>query len=506
MKLKDILILAVLIPLFAAPEAPCGAPKPVMVHYLPWFQSPYSLGTGSWGAHWTGDGIASAYQSNPFFYFDPNLTTNGEAEIASWYYPLTGPYDSLDPAVLEYHVLLMKLGGIDGVIVDWYGPDNYYDYAINNQRTLALFNYIRKAGLKFSLCYEDATMQAEINGGSMNGVSVTAGNAIAHAQQTLLYAQTNFFTDPSFLRLSNAPVFLNFGPQYFTTSSDWTSIFSVLNASNQPAFYTEDNRLSPVGAGAFDWPPMSQSSGNPLTLSSNQLQSYLISFEQKAQSQAWPGFVSSAFPRFHDIYAQVGGTSLGYLDDASGNTLTSTLRRAMTNNSSVVQIVTWNDFGEGTIVEPTVAGSGPTTEYGYADLGIIQDLRRQYLDPSFAYHTNDLALALQLYNLRKQYGSSPVLSAEMNRIFTNIVSGQVSTAKLQLAGMASGQPVIYGLSYDGVQLQFMIGGYVASSVQVQMSTNLTTWQTVQTFPPSTILSVFRTNSTQTLCSFFKLQE
>ena len=33
-----------------------------------------------------------------------------------------------DPAVLEYHVLLMKLGGIDGVIVDWYGQDNYYDY------------------------------------------------------------------------------------------------------------------------------------------------------------------------------------------------------------------------------------------------------------------------------------------------------------------------------------------------------------------------------------------
>ena len=253
-----------------------------------------ALAIGEW--HWTGWG-----------YFNPNVinTTNGEQEIASWYYPLIGPYDSVDPAVLEYHVLLMKLAGIDGVIVDWYGQDNYYDYGINNQRTLALFNYTRKAGLKFSLCYEDATIQAEINGGSMNGITVTAGNAIAHAQQTMLYAQTNFFTDPSFLRLSNAPVLLNFGPQYFHNSSDWISIFSVLNATNQPAFFTEDNRLSPAGTGAFDWPPMWISGGGTNTLTPAQLQSYLVSFEQNAGG--WPGFVSSAFPRFHDIYAQTGG-------------------------------------------------------------------------------------------------------------------------------------------------------------------------------------------------------
>ena len=360
-----------------------------------------------------------------------------------------------------------------------------------------MFNYTRKAGLKFSLCYEDATVQAEITGGPKNGITVTADNAIAHAQQTMLYAETNFFTDPSFLRLSNAPVFLNFGPQYFHNSSDWTSIFSVLNASNQPAFFTEDNRLA-TGKGAFNWPPMSQSSGNPLTLSSNQLQTYLTSFELNAKNQAWPSFVSSAFPRFRDIYAQIGGTSLGVLDDANGNTLTSTLSRAMTNNSAVVQIVTWNDFGEGTMVEPT-------REYGYRDLGIIQDFRRQYTDANFSYHTNDLAMAFRFYNLRKQYGNSPAISAELNRIFTNIVSKAVSTANLQLTGIESNKPVIYNLSYDGVQLRFLIGGYVASSVQVQMSTNLTTWQTVQTFAVSTNLSVFSTATTQVVCRFFKVQ-
>jgi hypothetical protein len=480
-KFRSILILAVFTPfLFTAPEVAHGAPKPVMVHYMPWFVSqPYS---GSWGWHWTMN------------HFNPNVVnTNGEQEIASWYYPLIGPYDSVDPAVLEYHVLLMKLAGIDGVIVDWYGMDNFNDYAVNNQRTLALFNYTRKAGLKFSLCYEDATIQHEID-----GKYITAGAAISHAQQTMLYVQTNFFSDASFLRLSNAPVLLNFGPQYFYNSSDWTSIFSVLNATNQPAFFTEDNRLA-VGSGAFDWPPMWMSGGGTNTLTAAQLQSYLVSFELKAKNQAWPGFVSSAFPRFHDIYAQAGvGSSYGYLDDANGSTFTNTLSRAMTNNSAIVQIVTWNDFGEGTMVEPT-------REYGYRDLGIVQDLRRQCLDPSFSYHTNDLAMAFRFYNLRKQYGSTPAIAAELNRIFTNIVSKAVSTADLQLTGIESNKPVIYNLSYDGVQLRFLIGGYVASSVQVQMSTNLTTWQTAQTFAVSTNLSVFSTATTQAVCRFFKVQ-
>jgi len=46
-------------------------------------------------------------------HFNPDVITNRKHQIASWYYPLIGPYDSLDPAVLEYHVLLMKLAGID---------------------------------------------------------------------------------------------------------------------------------------------------------------------------------------------------------------------------------------------------------------------------------------------------------------------------------------------------------------------------------------------------------
>jgi hypothetical protein len=271
----------------------------------------------------------------------------------------------------------------------------------------------------------------------------------------------------------------------------------VLNATNQPAFFTEDNRY-PVGKGAFDWPPMSLSGGGTNTLTSNQLNGYLNNFE--VQGSGWPAYISSAFPRFHDIYSQAGvGSSYGYLDDNNGLTFQQTLQRALTNHSAIIQLVTWNDYGEGTIIEPTV-------DFGYRDLGVVQNFRRQYLNPAFPYHTNDLALANQFYTLRKQYVNNAVITAELERVFTNIVQGKLASASTELNGIAANKPVIYGLTSSTNHFQFCVGGYLSSGAQVLMSTNLagSFWHTVQTFPASTNPPVFVTNFSQTRC-FFRVQ-
>src|SRR5262249_36175151 len=103
-------------------------PRPqFLVHYMPWFVSkPVS---GAWGWHWT------------MGHFDPERSdSQGRQDIASHYYPLIGPYDSADPDVLEYHTLLMKIAGIDGVIADWYGSEDVNDYAMIHHRTSLLLN------------------------------------------------------------------------------------------------------------------------------------------------------------------------------------------------------------------------------------------------------------------------------------------------------------------------------------------------------------------------------
>lgn len=412
-------LLALLLPAITGGSAAAAATpgtKPVMVYYMPWYAAkPFDT---EWGWHWTMD------------HFNPDkITTSGERDIASWYYPLIGPYDSADPAVLEYHVLLMKLAGINGVIVDWYGSTDYFDYSAVNQNTARLFEYTRKAGLKFAICYEDQTIQRLID-----GKRLTAADAVRHAQQEMLYLQTNFFCDPSYFRLDGRPLLENFGPQYFLASSNWDEIFSVLEASNRPAFFTEDNRLA-SGLGAFDWPPMwlSQQPGTGGVLSEASLKGYLYGFENK--SAEWPACISSAFPRFHDIYQRAGTRNYwGYLGDHDGNTLRETLNRALTNNSALVQIVTWNDFGEGTTIEPT-------REYGFRDLQLIQGLCRQKSGEDALAATNDLTFALRFYNLRRETGTNATESSVLDRVFREIAAGQEDSAFHDLAELEARQRV-----------------------------------------------------------------
>jgi hypothetical protein len=237
----------------------------------------------------------------------------------------------------------------------------------------------------------------------------------------MLCAQTNFFADTSYLRRpDHRPVLLNFGPSYFKSNDDWRGIFSVLEPTNRPAFFMLDQRL-PIAEGGYDWPPMHLSQTNGGVLTQKALEDYLDHFEASARS--WPASISSAFPRFQDYYRQAGvGPSLGSLDDADGKTFRFTLTRALTNHSAMVQIVTWNDFGEGTVVEPTA-------EYGYRDLGVIQDLRRKHLDPAFQYRAEDFALALKFYQLRRKHEGSARASAKLDEVFAQVVSGELKSAR-----------------------------------------------------------------------------
>ena len=114
----------------------------VYVHFMPWFETD-KTNNGKWPFHWTMNTR------------DPNVVdVTGKRQIASHYYPLTGPYASGDAAILDYQCLLMKYCGVDGVMVDWYGINSDNDIAKHKSNTEALANAIAKAGLKMAIVYE----------------------------------------------------------------------------------------------------------------------------------------------------------------------------------------------------------------------------------------------------------------------------------------------------------------------------------------------------------------
>lgn len=90
----------------------------VLAHYYTWYTTPWGAGK-AWG-HWAAEGPSSLLDrpQNP----DTLLFPPAIREIGSACYPLIGPYDSMSPEVVRWHIRLAKAAGIDAFLVDWWGP------------------------------------------------------------------------------------------------------------------------------------------------------------------------------------------------------------------------------------------------------------------------------------------------------------------------------------------------------------------------------------------------
>jgi hypothetical protein len=343
----------------------------ILVHDMPWFESkPVS---GAWGWHWT------------MGRFDPERSApDGRRKIASHDYPLIGPYDSADPDVLEYHTLLMRIEGIDGVIADWYGSEDVNDYAMIHRRTALLFEAAGRRGLSFALCYEDRALKA-----MAERKKLTPAQVIEHARTHLRFCDENWFKERWYVTWQGEPLLLVFGPDYLT-SKQWESVFSGMP---RPPAYFSLHEHRPPAIGSFAWPPMWASKDG--VLDAKGLDAYLDRFDRQDGPR-----IGCAFPGFHDIYQQAGvQPSHGYLDPRDGETFRHTLGRATASGAPIVQIATWNDFGEGTCIEPT-------REYGYRYLEAIQDARRRSVGESFSFRQDDLRLPIRIHALRKSMARS----------------------------------------------------------------------------------------------------
>jgi hypothetical protein len=388
------------------PDIPEPERPLLMAHYMPWYQTPFV--SDRWGWHWTMD------RFNPFL-----TDENGRPQIASYTMPLTGPYDSSDDDLLEYQVLLMYLAGIDGVIVDWYGIEDFWDYAQLNANTQQLYRHVQKAGLRFAICYEDQTIQHMVE-----NKHLPVQDVYAHGQDVMRYLEQTWFGEDAYLTVLDRPVLLTFGPQYYQSGADWEQLFSVLET--RPALITLDDHGVSADLSSYPWPPMW--AGKEGVLSQEQLEQYLAQFYQEAERGEY--LVAGAFPGFRDIYKQAGiAEEERSLDPRDGETFRYTLQVALEAKPDVIQLITWNDYGETTSIEPT-------EEHGYQYLERVQEVRRETDPDGFPYTADDLRLPLRLFELRKKHAKDAELNAQLDLISDAILDGDLGRARSLLGGYA----------------------------------------------------------------------
>ncbi len=377
----------------------------IFAHYMPWYGSKEI--SGAWGWHWTMD------------HFDPDTVQwHGKREAASHDYPLIGLYDSGDRDALECHALLMKFSGIDGVILDWYGKRDFYDYATVHRNSEKLIPFLKKAGLKFAVCYEDQSV-----GHMIKGKAIAESEGVGEGKKTIAWLRENWFADESYLQVKGKPVMLVFGPQHYSREQ-WSE---VTKESDAAVYALPAHAEKNANDASFFWPPVRGGEWIHQPQWQKELQEF---YESGAENR-----IGVAFPGFHDIYEKAGlHDSYGRIHARDGATFAETLSMALKSPAEFCQIATWNDFGEGTVIEPT-------TQNGYR---YVEELQRQ---SGTKWSSSDLRLPVRLYQLRKQLSGS---DAALDEAASALFAGDTATAEQklnQLQEQQKQQPLSKGSKY-----------------------------------------------------------
>ena len=267
-----------------------GANTKIYVHYMPWFGTSYHMNIGM---------------------------------------------DESQPAVVQRQVADMMSRGVNGAIVDWYGPSNTH----HNTTTINMMNAAQASGGKFTFAITE-------DSGALKSCANTTGCDITQQLiSDLTYVYKTFEPSPAYLRIDGRPVIFFFGTDAYTI--DWTRVRA--NTPGNPLFiFRNSGAFGKVESdGGFSWLGIS---GDP----NNMGLSYLDGFYSTALRYPTKNLFGSGYKGFNDTLASWGKNRI--VNQQCGQTWLKSWAEAGKYFSSgaqmpALQVVTWNDYEEGSEIE-----------------------------------------------------------------------------------------------------------------------------------------------------------
>ncbi len=262
-------------------------------------------------------------------------TTKVYAHLMVWFGGNNGHmnvgYSSTDPTQVANQINDMISRGISGVIIDWYGPGSYEDAATQ----VVMAQAEKHPGFTFAIMVD----QGAIEWDSCPGCS---------PQQALIeqlqYLEQSYFPSPAYMTISGQPMVTNFGIAA-SYSIDWNAVNAAL--STKPVFIFQDNGgfSNTLSGGSYSWvQPLTSDYGLP----------YLTSFYDTGLSFPKENTFGAGYKGFNDTLAPWGSNRI--MSQQCGQTWLQTFNEinGLYNSGQQlpdVQLVTWNDYEEGTEIE-----------------------------------------------------------------------------------------------------------------------------------------------------------
>jgi hypothetical protein len=290
-------------------------PRKVLAFYYPWYgNAEVRDGSGRW-SHW-------------------EHVDEGKREIgSSTHYPTLGPYDSHDPELIAQHTAWANQAEVDGLIVSWWGRRSFSDQAM--QRIL---DGAKAAGLEVTVYYE----------------TVPRPQNPDTAAADVLWLLDQYGSHPAWLRVEDRPVVFIYGRALTEIGLDgWLQAITLVNQKHNGGVAFMGDQLSESAAYVFDgihtYNTAGALRGKPVGEVSTWAQRQFPLWVKTARDRRRIATIT-VIPGYDDTKIRTPGLSVERFD---GDSYRRQWQAAIAANPDWVLITSWNEWHEGSEIEPS---------------------------------------------------------------------------------------------------------------------------------------------------------
>src|ERR1700686_4961869 len=261
-------------------------------------------------------------------------TSKGYAHLVLWFggsNHMNVGYSSADAVQVHKQITDMISRGVDGVILDWYGPNNSIDQAAKPVMAEAE----NHPGFTFAIMIDQGAIKSD----SCSGC--TPQQALISQLQ---YIEHTYFPSPAYMTWQGQPVITNFNVD-LSYSVDWNAANAAL--STHPVFLSQNNDgfSHTLSDGSYAW---------VMPTTTDYGKSYLSSLYNAGMLFPTQQVVGATYKGFNDSLASWGSNRV--MSQQCGQTWLQTFSdiNGLYNSGKQltdIQLVTWNDYEEGTEIE-----------------------------------------------------------------------------------------------------------------------------------------------------------
>ncbi len=290
-------------------------PKKVLAFYYAWYGNPETQ------RRWRGRDWREVDEAN-------------KRIGSSTHYPVLGPYSSHDPKVVEQHCRWAKEAGIDGFIVSWWQPNDFHDRAMP-----LILDKAQKFGLEVTAYFETVPNKDR-----------------KKALSDVLYLLNRYGRHPVWLKVNGKPVLFVYDRAIQQIGLDgWLWVIAEANRRYEGGAVFIGDQISLRAARIFDGIHTYNITGRTARKSVSEIKTWAERTFPQWVATAGEGRIAclSIIPGYDD--SKMGRKLPRPITERhNGETYRVLWEAAIAANPDWVLITSWNEWHEGSEIEPSV--------------------------------------------------------------------------------------------------------------------------------------------------------